>query len=135
MPFEIKYESDFYRIEVDAANTLLRATWLRNVNDREMITGGTKLFEVCCDTKVERAIAYMQALGALNPEAKEWMSTKFYKLLSLTPLKKLARILPSSLFHRLSLESVVTRAEALGVTKFTVKNFVDQDQALEWLVE
>lgn len=133
MPFEIKYESDFYRIEVDLGLGLLQAEWLRPVSGKEMETGGTKFYEVLRDTQVEKAVANARLLGALSPEAKEWMSTRFYEMLSLTQLKMLARVLPENLFHRIALESVVTRAEALGVTKFSVKNFAAQDEALRWL--
>lgn len=98
-----------------------------------MITGGTKLYEVLRDTQVERAVANAQSLASLTPETKEWMATKFYELLSRTNLKKLARVLPDTLFYRIALESVVTRAEAGGYTKFEVKNFSDQEEALRWL--
>ncbi|WP_228466578.1 hypothetical protein [Adhaeribacter swui] len=84
---------------------------------------------------MERALANAQAFTTLSPEAKQWMATTFYQLLSQTHLKKLARVLPSSLFHRLALESVVTRAEALDVTKFDVQNFAQEPEALSWLLE
>ncbi|PRY08852.1 hypothetical protein CLV24_12016 [Pontibacter ummariensis] len=133
MGFEIKYESGFYRIEVDAGSGLLSAKWLRPVSADEIIRGGTKLYEVLQETQVERVVANAQALGALTSEAKEWMSTRFYELLSGTSLKKMARVLPDTVFHRIALESVVTRAEALGITKFLVKNFSRQQEALLWL--
>lgn len=133
MPLETKYESGFYKIEVDFETGLLLARWLRPVSGNEMETGGTKLYEVLRDTKIEKAVANAQLLGSLSAEAKEWMSTRFYELLSMTQLNMLARVLPENLFHRVALESVVTRAEALGVTKFRVKNFATQEEALQWL--
>ena len=82
---------------------------------------------------MERALGNAQAFTTLSTEAKEWMSTTFYQLLSQTNLKKLARVLPSDLFYKLALESVVTRAELLGNTKFEVKNFTNDQEALTWL--
>ncbi|RDV17235.1 hypothetical protein DXT99_01655 [Pontibacter diazotrophicus] len=133
MPFDIKYATDFYMIEVDLDADLLQAKWLRPVSVKEMEAGGTKLYEVLRDTQVARVLANAQDLGVLPAEAKEWMSSRFYELLSLTQLKKMARVLPENLFHRVALESVVTRADALGVTKFDVRNFSSPKEALRWL--
>lgn len=133
MPLETMYDSGFYKIEVDVEAGLLMARWLRPVSGNELETGGIKLYEVLRDTGIEKAVANAESLGALSTEAKEWMSSRFYELLSKTKLKMLARVLPENLFHRVALESVVTRAEALGVTKFKVKNFATQEEALHWL--
>ncbi|KAA5541710.1 hypothetical protein [Adhaeribacter rhizoryzae] len=135
MALKTYYESDFYRIQVDTAQQLLMARWLRPVSAKEVKQGGTKLYEVLRDTQVKYAVGNAQTFTALSTDAKEWMSTTFYQMLSQTKLKKLARVLPASVFHRLALESVVTRAEALGVTKFEVKNFATEPEALAWLVK
>ncbi|WP_162427303.1 hypothetical protein [Pontibacter pudoricolor] len=135
MPFNTVYESDFYKIEVNPEGNLLYSEWLRHVTEEELITGGTKLYEVLRDTKIERALANGQALGSLTPNAKEWMSVAFYELLSQTNLKRLARIMPASVFHQLALESVITRAEALGKTRFQVKSFSNKDEGMKWLLE
>ncbi len=133
MPFTIAYESDFYKIEVDSSANMLRSVWLRHVEETEVKTGGTKLYEVLRDTGVERVVANGQNVGVLSAASKDWLATDFYKLLSQTELKKLARILPTTVFHRIALESVVTRAEALGVTNFSVKNFTNPEEALFWI--
>ena len=93
------------------------------------------MFQVLRDTKVERAVANAQNLGAIPSGAKDWMSTTFYQMLSDTALKRLARVLPNSVFHQIALESVVTRAEAMGITKFDVKNFSNHQDALNWVTE
>ncbi|HEY4649874.1 MAG TPA: hypothetical protein VIG72_00600 [Pontibacter sp.] len=134
MPFDVYYESDFYRIEADVKGNLIRSQWLRHVTENELIAGATKLYEALRDTRIERAVANGQALGAISPGAKDWMASKFYELLSGTNLKKLARIMPASVFHQLALESVVTRAEAMGKTNYQVKNFPSQQAALDWLM-
>ena len=133
MAFKTVYESAFYRIEVDVDANMLRSMWLRPADGAEIMVGGTKLYEVLRDTGVERAVANAERMGALNAASKEWMSNVFFELLSRTRLKKLARVLPNTLFHRIALESVVTRAEALGMTPFMVKNFLTQEEALSWL--
>jgi hypothetical protein len=135
MPFNTVYESDFYKIEVNPEGKVLYSEWLRHVTEDELITGATKLYEVLRDTRIERALANGQALGSVTPKAKEWMSVKFYELLSQTNLKKLARILPVNVFHQLALESVITRAEGLGKTRFQVKNFSDKEEGMKWLLE
>jgi hypothetical protein len=134
MPFEVRYASDFYRIEVDVTGNLLRATWLRTADKSEIIRGGTMLYQVLRDTGIERTIANAQSLTTLSSESKEWMSTTFYQLLSTTKLKKMARILPSNVFSKIALESVVTRADALGITKFQVRNFLEIQEAMTWLL-
>lgn len=134
MPFITVYSSDYYKIEVDLKGNLLRSAWLRHVTDDELIFGGTKLYDALREHKTERAIANGKVLGALGPKAKDWMANEFYELLSQTNLKKLARVLPDSVFHKLSLESVISRAEAQGKTRFEVKSFTDDDEALKWLL-
>ncbi|GAB3817108.1 hypothetical protein [Pontibacter rugosus] len=133
MPLELKYSSDFYRIEEDTSRSLLQTEWLRPVQMHEMVTGGTMLYEVLSQTGATLVVADASKLTNLSTETKEWMSSKFYELLSKTQLKKLARVVPEALFSRLALESVVTRAEAIGVTKFNVCNFTDPQKALDWL--
>ncbi|NDK56689.1 hypothetical protein [Pontibacter fetidus] len=134
MPFTTYYTSAFYKIEIDLKGNLLRSEWLRHVTEDELIFGATKLYEALRDTKVERAIANGKVLGALGPKPKDWMAAEFYELLSQTNLKKLARVLPDSVFHKLALESVISRAEAQGKTRFDVKSFTDNEEALRWLL-
>ena len=134
MPFNTVYSTDYYKIEVDLKGNLMRSEWLRHVSDDELISGATKLYEALREHNTERAIANGKLLGALGPKAKDWMANEFYELLSQTNLKKLARVLPDSVFHKLSLESVISRAEAQGKTRFEVKSFSDSEVALKWLL-
>ncbi|MEJ8801642.1 hypothetical protein [Pontibacter sp. H249] len=129
------YTSDFYTIEVDIEGNLLQSRWHRPVSDQEIKAGGLKLYEALRETNIEHAVANAQHLGAIPSTAKDWLSSTFYELLSQTALKKLARILPESVFHQIALESVVTRAEALGVTKFEVKSFGNEQDAFAWARE
>ncbi|MHA6247228.1 hypothetical protein ACXYMU_04770 [Pontibacter sp. CAU 1760] len=133
MTFKTAYESAFYRIEVDVRANLLKSVWLRPASEEEIRTGGMKLYEVLRDTKVEFVLANATLLGVLTAASKEWLATKFYEMLSQTNLKKLARVLPEMVFHRIALESVVTRAEAMGTISFLVKNFSGQADAMRWL--
>jgi hypothetical protein len=135
MSSTIFYESDFYIIEVDTATNLIQSKWLRNVTDQEVVEGGTKLYEALRDTKVELVVADAKNIGSLSSTAKEWLSVSFYDLLSQTPLKRIARVMPDSVFQQIALESVVTRAEALGITKFDVKNFSNTKDALKWVLK
>ncbi|WP_299702116.1 hypothetical protein [uncultured Pontibacter sp.] len=105
------------------------------MNRDEMIMGGTKLFEALRDTGITRAVGNAELLTMLDAPTKEWMSTTFYELLSQTSLHKLARVLPSSLFSKLALEAVATRAEAQNINKFLFKNFSSQEDALIWINE
>lgn len=41
-------------------------------------SGGTKLYEVLRETKLEKAVADARKLSTLCPDTKEWMSGKFY---------------------------------------------------------
>jgi hypothetical protein len=133
--YQTIFSSDFYKIQIDRENNLLLAEWLRGVNHEEMVIGGTKLYETLRDTGITRAVANAERLILLDAPTKEWMSKNFYELLSQTPLEKLARVLPSSLFARLSLEAVATRAEALSINRFQFKNFSNQKDALIWINE
>ncbi|QCR22863.1 hypothetical protein [Pontibacter sp. SGAir0037] len=133
MAFKTMYESAFYRIEADVENNIIRSKWLKSVNAEEVEAGGTMLYEVLRDTRITRVIANAQAFETLSAEAKEWMSTTFYELLSKTKLQKIARVLPLNVFYRIALESVATRADALGITKFEVKNFTNDEDALMWV--
>lgn len=134
MPAKVLYASDFYFIEIDVENKILRSKWLRSVNCEEMKTGGTKLYEALRDTGAELVVANAQLLRTLDSATKEWMSFEFYELLSLTKLKRMARVLPVNVFSRIALESVATRAEASGVTKFNFRNFAEQQEAEQWLI-
>jgi hydroxyethylthiazole kinase-like sugar kinase family protein len=130
---QLLYKSDFYELEADEREGLIRAKWIRPVTCNEMITGGTKLYDVLQDTKFKKVLANGQALMKLDAETKDWMSNTFYQLLSQTELQKIARVLPNNVFYHVALESVATRAEASGVVKFQFKNFKSEKDALFWL--
>jgi hypothetical protein len=132
---QTSYSSDFYKIEIDQENNLLLAVWQRPVTKDEIIAGGTKLYEALRDTGITRVVANAERLTMLDTPSKEWLSTRFYELLSKTPLQKLARVLPSSLFPKLALEAVATRAEAQNINKFLFKNFSSQQEAMIWINE
>ncbi|MHA6249615.1 hypothetical protein ACXYMU_16850 [Pontibacter sp. CAU 1760] len=121
-------------IELDSALQALRAKWLRPVQYEEMVAGGEKLYEMLLYTKAAHVIANGQHLSGLSSETKEWMAHQFYDLLSTTSLRKIARVLPENVFSKLALESVATRAEAAGVTKFMVRNFSNEKEAEDWIV-
>lgn len=133
MSFRTVYHSDFYKIEIDPENDLLQAEWLRSVNKEEMINGGTMLYQTLLDSGITRAVANAQRLVLLDAETKEWMSKNFYTLLSQTKLSKLARVLPGTIYSKIALESVATRAEAQGINRFEFRNFSNQQDALAWL--
>lgn len=128
------YASDFYVIEIDTEKNVLKSKWLRSANFEEVKTGGTMLYEALLETELNLVVANAQLLRTLNAETKEWLSTSFYKLLSQTKLKRIARVLPHNVFSKLALESVATRAEAAGLTKFDFRNFGQQQEAEKWLV-
>jgi len=130
---QLLYKSDFYELEADMEDGIIRANWLRSVVKSEMVAGGTKLHDVLLETGLTKVITNAQNLKSLDADTKEWMSAELYRLLSQTGLEKIARVLPTNLFYQIALESVVTRAEALGVVKFQYKNFSDNQVALEWL--
>ncbi|MDX5419006.1 MAG: hypothetical protein LPK09_07305 [Hymenobacteraceae bacterium] len=134
-PIQTTYSSEFYNIEIDRENNLIMTVWQRPVNKDELIAGGTKLYEALRDTGITRVVANAERLTTPDAPSKEWLSTTFYELLSQTSLQKLARVLPESLFAKLALEAVATRAEAQNITKFFFKNFSSQKEALIWIQE
>jgi len=134
MPFKTVYHSDFYKIEVDLEGNLLRSRWLRHANEEEIIAGTKELYKALRDSKVERAIANGQVMGAITSKVKEWLATEFYGQLSQTNIKAFARVLPTNVFHQIALESVSTRAEASGKARFTVRNFNNPDEAEKWIL-
>ncbi|MCJ8165040.1 hypothetical protein MKJ04_09310 [Pontibacter sp. E15-1] len=127
------YASDFYVIRLDEAHEIIKARWLRPVSFEEMKTGGTQLYVALMHTQAARVVANAQLLGSPDAVTKEWMSAEFYKLLFQTSLKMIARVLPDNVFSKIALESVATRAEALGITSFRVRNFLEQEAAEAWL--
>lgn len=128
------YASDFYVIEIDTEKNVLKSKWLRPANYEEVRAGGTMLYEILRDTDSELVVANAQLLRTLDKESKEWMSSALYEMLSQTKLKRIARVLPNNVFSKLALESVATRAEAAGKTKFEFRNFELQQEAEKWLV-
>ncbi|SNT32918.1 hypothetical protein SAMN06296052_14813 [Pontibacter ummariensis] len=133
MPLKTLYLTDYCKIDADLERKLLRAQWLRPVDEQEARQVGAKLCQVLRETRLERLVIDTRALGTLDPGVKEWMSTSFFCLLSQSGLKQLGRVLPDSAFSRVSLKAISTRAEALGGVNFMLKNFTDEEQAYLWL--
>jgi len=133
MPSKILYASDFYKIEIDTFQNVVKTKWLRPVKLEEMKTGSTRLFESLQQTNAERLVANAELLSSLDSETKEWMATSLYELISRTNVKKIARVLPQNVFTKLALESVATRAEASGKANFVIGNFSAQQEAEKWV--
>ncbi|QCR23918.1 hypothetical protein [Pontibacter sp. SGAir0037] len=127
------YTSDYYKVEVDFRNSLLRTEWLRSVTEDEFMAGGTKLKQLVEAHNITKVLANAQQLRTITPKTKDWLSNAFYEELSQLNISKLARVMPPDLFSRIALESVITRAEAIGHINFLVKNFPDDQEALDWL--
>lgn len=130
---ETIYQNDVSRIAIDRSHGLLSNTWLRPVEHIEMQQTADRLSTLMREANADKLLLNAQAIGKLLPHTKEWLSTVYYKSLSDIGVKKLARVLPENVFNRLSFESVMTRAEALGGVAFDVKNFTNDADALRWL--
>jgi hypothetical protein len=132
---EILLQNDMTRITIDRSKGLITNTWLRPVEHQEILDTAERLYQFLKETKADKLLLNALILGKLLPHTKEWLSTTFYKSLSEVGITKLARVLPENLFNRLSFESVLTRAEALGTVNFEVKNFTNNEAALRWLCD
>lgn len=127
------YLNDISRIALDADHRLITNTWLREVEHEEMVLTAQKLEQFLVETGSEKLLLNALQVGTLPPPTKEWLSTTYYKSLSDLGIKKLARVLPSNLFNKLSFEAVMTRAEAMGTVSYEVRNFSNDEAALRWL--
>ena len=130
---ETLFLNDISRIAVDRDSKLMANTWLRPFTHQEMLQTSERLYHFMQETKCDKLLLNALQAGTLQSETKEWLSTTFYKSLSELELQKLARVLPSNLFNRLSFEAVLTRAEALGGVHFEVSNFTSDQAAMKWL--
>ena len=130
---ETLLQNDISRIATDRNNGLITNTWLRPVEHQEMLATAERLNHFLEETKTDKLLLNALAIGKLLPHTKEWLSTTYYKSLSEFGLKKLARVLPENVFSRLTFESVMTRAEALGAVSYEVRNFTSDEAALRWL--
>jgi hypothetical protein len=132
---ETLLQNDMTRITIDRSNGLITNTWLRPVEHQEILDTAERLYQFLKETKADKLLLNALILGKLLPHTKEWLSTTFYKSLSEVGINKLARVLPENLFNRLSFESVLTRAEALGIVNFEARNFTNNEAALRWLCD
>jgi hypothetical protein len=132
---ETLLQNDMTRITIDRSNGLITNTWLRPVEHQEILDTAERLYQFLKETKADKLLLNALILGKLLPHTKEWLSTTFYKSLSEVGITKLARVLPENLFNRLSFESVLTRAEALGIVNFEARNFTNNEAALRWLCD
>ncbi|WP_239022839.1 hypothetical protein [Pontibacter mangrovi] len=134
MKFNTVLENDFVKVEVDPDKALVRNEWLRTVSHEEVVNTAAKLNDIIKSSRAEVLLLNAQKCCKLNPETKEWLVSSYYKSLSDTAVKRVARVLPDNVFNKLSFEAVLTRAEALGSVNFEVKNFSSDRDALLWLL-
>jgi hypothetical protein len=132
---ETLLQNDMTRITIDRSKGLITNTWLRPVEHQEILDTAERLYQFLKETKTDKLLLNALILGKLLPHTKEWLSTTFYKSLSEVGITKLARVLPENLFNRLSFESVLTRADALGIVNFEARNFTNNEAALRWLCD
>ncbi|MBD1397341.1 hypothetical protein H9Q13_09210 [Pontibacter sp. JH31] len=132
---ETLYQNDISRISIDRRNGVIMNAWLRPVEHDEMVVTADRINQFLRETESDKLLLSALLIGKLLPETKEWLSTTYYKSLSELGIKKLARVLPDNVFNRLTFESVITRAEAMGTVNFEVRNFSTDKAALLWLLE
>ncbi len=89
--------------------------------------GGVKLNKFISKSNITKVLSNAQQLGSIR-------STTHYDELSQVGIVKFDRVLPANLFSKVALESVITRAEALGCINFQVENLGEEKSAVEWLL-
>ncbi|MFD2246831.1 hypothetical protein [Pontibacter ruber] len=132
---ETLFSNDITRIAVDRDHNLVVNVWQKHVSHEEMVQTAVKLNQILKETKADKLLLSALNLGTISANTKEWLTNTYYKSLSEMGLQKLARVLPANLFNKLSLESVMTRAEALGTIRFETRNFASNESAMIWLRE
>lgn len=128
-------ENDYISIELDANQKLLYSAWRRTITDKEFVAGAKETLKALQAHKAERLLANGLKVSTLQTDTKDWLVNTYYTALGQTNLKKLARVLPVNVFHKLALESVVTRASLLSSLPYEVMNFSSVQAGLNWLQE
>ncbi|ARS36946.1 hypothetical protein CA264_16770 [Pontibacter actiniarum] len=107
--------------------------WKQKITDEELRQGALKLHLFLLESKLENLLSNSQGLASLSPATKNWLADQYYETLMLTSIRRLARVMPSNLFHQIALESVIARAAAKKNLSFAVRSFSKEEEALRWL--
>lgn len=129
------YSSDDFKIEADDSHAYIRTEWLRPLTDEEFTTEAMKAYWEIADRNAEKVLVNAQQISILGPDTKDWLSNTYYTLFSETAVKKMARVMPDNIFKKLTLTSVVTRAEASTNISYAIKDFASEADAIHWLLE
>ena len=95
-----------------------------------------KFLEKVMESGYTKLVYNVKDLTSTDPRARAWYLTshlpKAFKSIDKNKLLKCALIKPSSLFQRLTMETVVKTSKARG-RELDVKFFEDLDSALAWI--
>lgn len=129
------FENDFTTTYFDAEKALIKNVWkeesanLTEVSFKETLL---QLKQVVLSHNTKKMMLDTRLFKFLiEPRLQEWVATNVTSLYARNGLQKVATILPSSIFERVSLQQTVD--ENLGGIQFQRAYFDDESSARKWL--
>ncbi|NDK55805.1 hypothetical protein [Pontibacter fetidus] len=125
---------DFIEFRLDADKKLLYGKWLRDVNNAEYQSGLKYTYELIKDNAITRWLQNSTHLSPRALEDQKWVAEDFGLMLTQSPIKYIATVVPANSLHYPVLLSLREKAYRIfGKTKF-MEIFETEEEALAWLI-
>jgi hypothetical protein len=127
---EIYFDTDYKRIEYNAAHHILIATWKVAPTSNEYRTGMMAMVDAMAHFKTGRVVYDVIYLGALLEEDQVWTATEWRTLAVAVGHSKVAFILPEDIFTSMSMEDMMEKADK----EVSFAYFGRMEDAIRWVI-
>ena len=127
---EIYFETDYKKIEYDAINHILVATWKLAPSSGEYREGMIAMIKAMGYFKAGRVVYDVIHLGAVLEEDQAWTATEWRDLAIAVGHSQVAFVLPDNLFTNISMEEMMGKADKDVLFAY----FSRMEDAIRWVV-
>ncbi|MCS7019422.1 MAG: hypothetical protein RMJ87_08875 [Cytophagales bacterium] len=139
--FNLIYEGALVHCSIEPTNKILYCEWLaanempsEELFKQEVIACFELIREKACSKVLDNSIAVNYPI---HPEIQQWVADYMQQLAKEGYLKKYALIMPVDMIAELSNEQIideVNQAQQHNEAVVDIRNFYDEQQALNWLI-
>lgn len=116
-------------IEYNAVVSCIACQWLGYSNFEQIKNGNEKALEFLKEKNLSKWLIDNRNAALLPKEARDWLHQEFVHKAIQGGLKKMAVILPESIFGKMSVNEIVTEIKDI----LFIQNFSEVEEALHWL--
>ncbi|WP_461491200.1 hypothetical protein [Pontibacter sp. HJ8] len=128
---KLYYETEAIRVSYDEELQLGKGEWKGFVSSDIFRSTALHLLEFVTEHRITRWLSDRSHMTAILQPDQQWMAEEFIPKIIDSPLRRMANVLSSDTFKKMTMEQIIRRKSGLGSIAF--RDFETVAEALEWL--